>query len=249
MACPVQWWLRTGGLMSAKKESSHSLTRAAPPSSCGSSDWLSTLSTSTVFHDKPDLLTLWLAFTLSPASQCNAPSTHLFHHFSQYGKVSQCFDMKNHVCMPDDFGFGHMKHYVAINTTSWLDQSLDILENQSTSDSQKLVGMRNDNWIGSLEGNFSFAKNLYFYASELSTISSLSFVFVYLYFYLYLYYHQERRPWYWCFLGARADLLDIRPNSTYSTLCHSCVSTLVIVNKYVFVLVVVCICICTSCQL
>ena len=109
--------------------------------------------------------------------------------------------------------------------------------------------MRNDNWIGSLEANFSFAKNLYFYASELSTISSLSCVFVYLYFYLYLYYHQERKPWYWCFLGARADLLDIRPNSTYSTLCHSCLSTFVIVNKYVFVLVVVCICICTSCQL
>ena len=76
-----------------------------------------------------------------------------------------------------------------------------------------------------------------------------SFAFVYLYFYVYLYYHQERRPWYWCFLGARADLLDIRPNSTYSTLCHSCLSTFVIVNKYVFVLVVVCICICTSCQL
>ena len=28
--------------------------------------------------------------------------------------------------MPDDFGFGHMKHCVAINTTSSLDQSLDI---------------------------------------------------------------------------------------------------------------------------
>ena len=35
-----------------------------------------------------------------------------------YGKVSQCFNMKNHVYMPDDFGLGHMKHYVAINTTS-----------------------------------------------------------------------------------------------------------------------------------
>ena len=50
------------------------------------------------------------------------------HTFSfRYGKVSQCFNMKNHVYMPDDFGFGHMKHCVAINTTSWLDQSLDIL--------------------------------------------------------------------------------------------------------------------------
>ena len=81
VACPEQWWLRTGGLMAAKKESSHSLTRAAPPSSCGSSDWLSTLSASTILHNKPDLLTLWLAVTLSHVSQCNAPGTHLFHHF------------------------------------------------------------------------------------------------------------------------------------------------------------------------
>ena len=72
VACPEQWWLRTGGLMAAKKESSHSPTRAAPPSSCGSSDWLSTLSTSTIFHNKPDLLTLWLAFTLSHVSQCTS---------------------------------------------------------------------------------------------------------------------------------------------------------------------------------
>ena len=72
VACPEQWWLRTGGLMAAKKESSHSPTRAAPPSSCGSSDWLSTLSTSTIFHNKPDLLPLWLAFTLSHVSQCTS---------------------------------------------------------------------------------------------------------------------------------------------------------------------------------
>ena len=53
------------------------------------------------------------------------------HTFSfRYGKVSQCFNMKNHVYMPDDFGFGHMKHCVAINTTSWLDQSLEIIESR-----------------------------------------------------------------------------------------------------------------------
>ena len=38
----------------------------------------------------------------------------------EYGDdVSQCFFMKSLVYMPDDFGLGHVEHYVAINNEKW----------------------------------------------------------------------------------------------------------------------------------
>ena len=57
----------------------------------------------------------WTEGGVGRVSECNNalffPRTFSFW----YGKVSQCFIMKSLVCMPDDFGLGHIKHYAAIN--------------------------------------------------------------------------------------------------------------------------------------
>ena len=67
-----------------------------------------------------------------------------------YGRVSQCFNMKSHVFVPDDFGYGHMKHC----DRKWLDHYWMYIVGEGKNAigmgwwaSELNVGWRMDGWV------------------------------------------------------------------------------------------------------
>ena len=116
------------------------------------SDWWTTLLT--LFILLPTALHLLNSRPIVGGELCDYLGATMLHSPGSfpfwYGRVSQCFNMKSHVFVPDDFGYGHMKHC----DRKWLDHFWVYIVGEGKNAigmgwwaSELNVGWRMDGWV------------------------------------------------------------------------------------------------------